>query len=67
MGIGSIILREDGCTLFVKEKVGPAAKGGGIWKLPTGLVEASEDLSDAAIREAKEETGLECMPDCMLN
>lgn len=59
-GIASIVLRGDGSILLVKEVVGPAAAGGGIWKLPTGLVEPVEDLFEAAIREVHEEVGINC-------
>jgi ADP-ribose pyrophosphatase YjhB (NUDIX family) len=30
----------------------------GVWKVPTGLVDAKEDLHIAAVREVKEETGM---------
>jgi ADP-ribose pyrophosphatase YjhB (NUDIX family) len=30
----------------------------GVWKVPTGLVDAKEDLHVAAVREVKEETGM---------
>lgn len=43
--------------LVVKEKVGPA-KAHDLWKIPTGLVDPREDIHQAAIRELKEETGL---------
>jgi ADP-ribose pyrophosphatase YjhB (NUDIX family) len=42
----------------VQEKNGPL-KGMGVWKVPTGLVDAKEDLHTAACREVKEETGIE--------
>ena len=60
VGVGAVILRSDGCVLLVKERSGPAAVSR-IWKLPTGLADPSEDISVAAVREAKEETGLDCM------
>jgi 8-oxo-dGTP pyrophosphatase MutT (NUDIX family) len=43
--------------LVVQEKTGPAAYYN-LWKLPTGLADASEDIHEAAVRELREETGL---------
>lgn len=60
VGVGCVIQRPDKTILLVKERSGPASIGGGIWKLPTGLVESVEDLQTAAIREAREETGIDC-------
>ena len=60
VGVGCVILRRDGTILLVKERSGPASVAGGLWKLPTGLVEPSEELQRAAIREAHEETGIDC-------
>ena len=37
-----------------------------LWKMPTGLLDPGEDIVDAAVREAKEETGLECTFDQIL-
>lgn len=66
VGVGCVILRGDGCIMLVKEKSGPAAFHGGIWKLPTGLAESEEDIPEAALREAKEETGLDCVFDSII-
>ena len=44
--------------LAVQECNGPL-KGLGIWKLPTGLADAQEDIDLAARREVLEETGIE--------
>jgi 8-oxo-dGTP diphosphatase len=32
------------------------------WTLPKGKLEPGEDALDAAVREVREETGLECVP-----
>ncbi len=39
-----------------------ATKGGGVWGLPKGLVETGEEPLQAALREVKEEAGLEGEP-----
>jgi len=58
VGVGAVVTDKDGRVLLVQEKSGPAARLG-IWKLPTGLVDAGEELHDAAVREVKEETGID--------
>jgi 8-oxo-dGTP pyrophosphatase MutT (NUDIX family) len=59
VGVGAIILHPTtGQMLVVQEKMGPAAKRK-LWKMPTGLTDPGEDINTAAIREAKEETGLD--------
>lgn len=60
VGVGAVVTDKDGRVLLVREKSGPAAKLG-IWKVPTGLVDAGEDLHDAAVREVKEETGIDAV------
>ncbi|KAK9268861.1 hypothetical protein L1049_000626 [Liquidambar formosana] len=44
--------------LVVQEKSG-RLKGMGVWKIPTGVVEQGEDIFKTAVREVKEETGIE--------
>lgn len=66
VGVGCVIVRDDGYVMLVKERSGPAAVDGGIWKLPTGLAESEEEISEAALREAKEETGLDCVFDSII-
>ena len=51
--------------LVVQERTGPAASWK-LWKMPTGLADASEDVHDAAIRELYEETGLSATFDGVL-
>ncbi|EER12600.1 mutt domain protein, putative, partial [Perkinsus marinus ATCC 50983] len=44
-------------VLLVQEATGPAASIR-LWKLVTGLVEAGEEIENAAMREVYEETGI---------
>jgi len=61
VGIGAVIIHPlTKKMLVVQEKTGPAAARGKLWKMPTGLVDPGEDIAQAAVREAAEETGLEC-------
>ncbi|XP_052178115.1 nudix hydrolase 2-like isoform X9 [Diospyros lotus] len=58
VGIGALVLNDEGQVLVVQEKSG-IFKGTGVWKFPTGVVEEGEELHEAAIREVKEEAGIE--------
>ncbi|KAA8524873.1 hypothetical protein F0562_011296 [Nyssa sinensis] len=58
VGIGAFVMDNEGKVLVVQENNG-AFKDTGVWKLPTGVVDEGEDICDAAIREVKEETGIE--------
>lgn len=51
------LLRRAGKVLLVKQTY-----GGRLWTMPGGDVEAGESLADAAVREIKEETGLDVRP-----
>ncbi|XP_028752915.1 nudix hydrolase 10-like [Neltuma alba] len=56
--VGAIVLNDNKEVLVVQEKRG-RFHGLGVWKIPTGVVDAGEDLFNAAIREVKEETGID--------
>ena len=59
VGVGAFVYdAENERVLVVQEKRGPAS-GRDLWKMPTGLLEAGEDIPEAAIREVSEETGIE--------
>ena len=63
VGVGCLLIHPyEKKMLCVQEKTGPAAKRK-LWKMPTGLTDPGEDIADAAIREMKEETGLDCIFD----
>ncbi len=48
----------DGSLVFIQRKNEPFQ---GMWALPGGLVEVGETVEEAAMREAKEETGLDVL------
>ena len=55
VGVGILIRRGDR-YLLIKRAADPDA---GLWSIPGGLVEVGERAADAAVREAREETGLD--------
>ena len=55
VGVGAVIV-ENGRALIVRRGTEPLK---GEWSIPGGVVELGETLRQAAVREAKEETGLE--------
>ncbi len=55
MGVGAVIV-QDGKLMLVKRGVEPDK---GKWSIPGGAVELGETVGDAAVREAKEECGLD--------
>jgi hypothetical protein len=60
VGVGAVVVNEEGRVLLVQEAVGPTA-GRDIWKIPTGLLDAREDIAAGVVRECREETGVEAV------
>ncbi|GAB4826458.1 hypothetical protein Ancab_033353 [Ancistrocladus abbreviatus] len=58
VGVGAFVINEKKEVLVVQENSG-ILKGMGVWKFPTGIANEGEDICVAAVREVKEETGIE--------
>ncbi|CAA3014282.1 nudix hydrolase 2-like isoform X1 [Olea europaea subsp. europaea] len=58
VGVSAFVMNEKNEVLVVQEKDGKL-QGTGLWKFPTGVVDEGEDICDAAVREIKEETGID--------
>ncbi|CAL5390818.1 unnamed protein product [Camellia sinensis] len=58
IAIGAFVMNDMREVLVVQEKNGKF-KGTGVWKFPTGFVDQGEDICTAALREVKEEAGIE--------
>ncbi|GMH19442.1 hypothetical protein Nepgr_021283 [Nepenthes gracilis] len=58
VGVGAFVINEKKEVLVVQEKSG-ILRGMGVWKFPTGIAEEGEDIYLAAVREVKEETGID--------
>jgi 8-oxo-dGTP pyrophosphatase MutT (NUDIX family) len=57
IGVGSVVINDKQEILLVLEKYADNASR---WKVPGGLVDAGENLGEAACREVWEETGIKC-------
>mgnify|MGYP002153787573 CR=1 FL=1 len=55
VGVG-VLIRDGERYLLIRRAADPDA---GLWSIPGGLVEVGEKAADAAVREAREETGLD--------
>ena len=64
VAVGTIIADEDGRILLVRRAIEP---GYGLWVFPGGYVDRGEEVTTAAIREAKEEAGLDVRLDELVN
>jgi ADP-ribose pyrophosphatase YjhB (NUDIX family) len=56
VAVGTIITMPDGGLVLVRRAIEP---GFGLWVFPGGYVDRGEEIRLAAIREAREETGVE--------
>lgn len=64
VAVGTIISTGDSRIVLVRRAIEP---GYGKWVFPGGYVDRGEEVAAAAIREAKEEAGLDIRLDALLN
>ncbi|GKU95609.1 hypothetical protein SLEP1_g8944 [Rubroshorea leprosula] len=58
VGVGGFVINDNNEVLVVQEKYcAPASVG--LWKIPTGYILESEEIFTGAVREVKEETGID--------
>ncbi len=57
-----VLIHDDGGRVLLGKRC-PASYCAGLWSLPGGYLETGEDYQAAAIREGREETGLEIVPE----
>jgi ADP-ribose pyrophosphatase YjhB (NUDIX family) len=64
VAVGTIIAAGDGRLVLVKRAIDP---GYGLWVFPGGYVDRGEEITAAAVREAREESGLDVRLDGLVN
>jgi 8-oxo-dGTP diphosphatase len=64
VAVGTIIRTADDRLVLVRRAIEP---GYGLWVFPGGYVDRGEEITAAAIREAREESGLDVRLDRLLN
>lgn len=64
IGVGTIIKAASGRLVLVRRAIDP---GYGKWVFPGGYVDRGETLTSAAVREAREESGLDVRLDGLIN
>ncbi|KAK6947537.1 Pre-nudix hydrolase domain [Dillenia turbinata] len=58
VGVGGFVINDNNEVLVVQEKQCPPELVG-LWKLPTGYILESEEIFTGAVREVREETGID--------
>jgi 8-oxo-dGTP diphosphatase len=64
VAVGTIIVTPDSKLVLVRRAIEP---GYGLWVFPGGYVDRGEELTAAAVREAREESGLDVRLDGLVN
>jgi 8-oxo-dGTP diphosphatase len=64
VAVGTIIRADDGRIVLVRRAIEP---GYGLWVFPGGYVDRGEEVTRAAIREAREEAGLDVELERLIN
>ena len=64
VAVGTIIRTADSRLVLVRRAIQP---GYGLWVFPGGYVDRGEEITEAAVREAREECGLEVKLDGLVN
>ena len=64
VAVGTIIRVADSRLVLVRRAIEP---GYGLWVFPGGYVDRGEEITSAAIREAREEAGLDVRLDGLIN
>jgi ADP-ribose pyrophosphatase YjhB (NUDIX family) len=64
VAVGTIIEAAEGSIVLVRRAIEP---GYGLWVFPGGYVDRGEDVRSAAVREAREECGLDVRIDRLVN
>lgn len=64
VAVGTIVSDGDGRLVLVRRAIDP---GYGLWVFPGGYVDRGEEITAAAIREAREECGLDVRLDGLVN
>ena len=64
VAVGTIIQTSDGGIVLVRRAIDP---GYGLWVFPGGYVDRGEEVQAAAVREAREESGLDIRIERLVN